>query len=439
VTPRASAVGLAGYASRTQPVSTILDRIEISAVLLESGGNRCLILSFDLLAVGTELQDMINTRLAKRGFGVDEIVLLASHTHTAPATDRSCFRLGATDNDYVDSLTEAVDNLVLKLQGDKPEDVKLEILRGELEHSIHRRLRWSFPTLSRSKGLRFSSIIMAPNRQGPTDETASVLLLRKVNCGTVLGIIWHYTCHPTAVAPDNVVSSDFPGAVRRALRGQFGEIACVFAQGFCGDIRPNMRPVQRSTGLRDRLSRFASTLISGASVPVATFEDWQRWSTDLAAKVLAIAQGTPIFGSAQRLATGSARVPLKAFFRGRTPDKDFSVYVVQIGGDVEVIAMSAEPSVEWQQIISEAIPVRPGTIRLYTGYLGSMFGYLPTPAQIPEGGYEVTGFQLYFGLSGEFSTEKIASVVVGCVAQAFEELEDDRPELKGAGAESSRT
>ena len=39
VTPRDRPVRLAGYASRTSPVATILDPIEISAVLLECGGS----------------------------------------------------------------------------------------------------------------------------------------------------------------------------------------------------------------------------------------------------------------------------------------------------------------------------------------------------------------------------------------------------------------
>jgi hypothetical protein len=419
VTPRGRAVWLAGSATRKHPVSAVLDCVEISAVLLEDSGIRCLFLSFDLLAVGRELQDLVLARLAKWGFSAGEIVLLASHTHTAPATDSACFRLGSPDDGYVNSLAEAAENLAVNILRDEPEPVALEVSRGELDHSIHRRLRWRFPTLSRADGLRFTSVCMAPNRQGPTDEIATVLLLRRATSGTVLGIIWHYTCHPTAVVPDNVISSDFPGAVRGVLRKHFGEVPCIFAQGFCGDIRPNIRLVQRPTSIRERLAAIASSLISGPSVPATTVEGWRRWSADLAAKVLAIAQGNPIVASTSRLATGSASVPLGEFFRGSIPDKDFSIYIAQIGGDVEVVALSAEPSVEWQGLINEAIPIRPGTIRLYVGYLGTMFGYLPTPAQIHEGGYEVTGFQSFFGLRGQFNSERIAPVVTACVKEAF--------------------
>ena len=81
MTPRDRPVRLAGYASRKAPVSTILDPIEISAILLECGVQRCLIFSLDLMIVGSELQNMILAKLLRLGFRPDEILLLASHTH----------------------------------------------------------------------------------------------------------------------------------------------------------------------------------------------------------------------------------------------------------------------------------------------------------------------------------------------------------------------
>src|ERR1700690_2631664 len=86
VTPRDRPVRLAGYALRDAPVSTVLDPIEISALLLECGGQRCVIFSFDLMLVGTELQNLILSRLEWLGFGTDEVILLASPTHNAPPT-----------------------------------------------------------------------------------------------------------------------------------------------------------------------------------------------------------------------------------------------------------------------------------------------------------------------------------------------------------------
>ena len=424
ITPRGRPVRLAGYAQRTEPVSTILDPIEISAALLECGGRRCLIFSFDLMVVGAELQDMIVARLARHGFQPGEVVLLASHTHFAPATDQACTRLGIPDQPFVSDVAAAAEGLLLQMLRAPASEIKLEISQGRLDHSINRRRRWPFPTFGRTYGLRSSSVVMAPNPQGPTDERATVLLLRRADDAKVIAAIWHYTCHPTAVIPDNVVSADYPGAVRRALRERFGEIPCVFAQGFCGDIRPSMRRAAPGAGVRDRLRRIIRTIMSGPSFAAPAAGEWTRWSSDLAAKVVAIAQApSGKIASPETLATGSASIPLGGFFRGSVPDKPLAVQIVRFGDMVELVALSAEATVEWQDIIDREIPVRNGRMRLYAGYLGALFGYLPTAQQIPQGGYEVEGFQPLFGLSGKFDSEKINSCVMGGVREAFDDLE----------------
>jgi hypothetical protein len=164
--------------------------------------------------------------------------------------------------------------------------------------------------------------------------------------------------------------------------------------------------------------------MSGPLFASPAAEDWMRWSKDLAAGVRDIAQGSAVgtFSPAS-LQTGSARIPLDDFFTGSTPDKPLVVQVVRIGDELEIVALSAEACVEWERILDEAVPIPPGRIRLYAGYLGALFGYLPTAAQVPEGGYEVVGFQPLFGLSGRFEPGRIGPAVTGCVTSAFADLD----------------
>jgi hypothetical protein len=146
VTPRDRPVRLAGFASRQTPVSTIHDPIEISALLLEAGGRRCLMLGFDLMIVGAELTDLIQSRLGQLGFRSDEVMMLASHTHCAPATDRACTRLGTPDVQFVDDAAEAAENLVRRILDEPPREIILEVFRGQLDHAVNRRRTWLFPT-----------------------------------------------------------------------------------------------------------------------------------------------------------------------------------------------------------------------------------------------------------------------------------------------------
>jgi hypothetical protein len=426
VTPKDRPVRLAGYASRKDPVATILDPLEISVVLLECSGQRCLIFSFDLMIVGSELQKLILGRLQRMGFGPDEVVLLASHTHGAPATDQACARLGIPEVEFVGEVAGAAENLVRQIQRQQPAEIGLEVFQGRLDHSINRRRYWPFPTFGRTYGFRLTSTRFAPNPSGPKDERATVALLRKTDDGQVLGLLWHYTCHPTAVVPDDVVSADYPGVVRRALRQRFGEIPCVFAQGFCGDIRPNILTL-RPAGMRERLRRLMRSVVSGPMFGSPSVEDWTRWSQSLAARVCEIAQASPVKRlSPTALRTASARIPLGEFFEGAAPDKPLAVQLVQIGEELEIVALSAEACVEWERILDQVVPPPPGRIRLYAGYLGALFGYLPTAAQIPEGGYEVEGFQPLFGLSGHFEPGRIGPAIAGAVKDAFAALERTR-------------
>jgi hypothetical protein len=424
VTPRDRPVRLAGYALRRAPTSTVLDPIEISVVLLEGTARRCLIFSLDLMIVGSELQNAILANLQRLGFGSDEVVLLASHTHNAPATDRACARLGVSEIEFVTEVAEAADNLVRQVQRQAPSEIGLEVFQGRLDHSINRRRYWPFPTIGRMHGFQLTSVTFSPNPSGPKDERATVILLRMTDGGQPLAVIWHYTCHPTAVIPDNVISADFPGAVRLALRQRFGEIPCLFVQGFCGNIRPNIAASPQRTGLRERVGRMIRIVAFGNLFPNLSAGDWTRWSRSLADGVCGIAQGEPALTfSPAHLRTGSASIPLGDFFHGSIPDKRLAAQVIVIGEELEIVAVSAEPSVEWEGILDQAAPVRSGRIRLYAGYLGALFGYLPTATQVPEGGYEVEGFQPFFGLSGRFDAGWIGPAVEGCVRSAFENLE----------------
>ncbi|WP_314955476.1 hypothetical protein [Bradyrhizobium cosmicum] len=390
-------------------------------MLFESLGRRILLISFDLLQVGSELQDIIHAKLEKRGFGQDEIVLQASHTHGAPATDKASARLGIPDERFVTDLGDAVDDLVGQVQGQEPVEVVFEIFEGQLRHSINRRRRWPFPTISRMYGFSLTSTAFSPNPKGPKDERATVLLIRGSREDRPLAVIWHYACHPTAVVPTDAISADFPGKVRERLRRRLGAVPCLFIPGFCGNIRPHIVPAPRPVPLRERLRRWARIALVGDLFPPVSAEDWRRWSDSLASELDAIAQqpATKTF-MPRGLRTGSASVPLSTFFRGTAPPKPLCAQVLCFDDALEIVAISAEPSVEWEAEIAEAVPEPPQCLRLYAGYLGSLCGYLPTSAQVPEGGYEVKGFQPLFGFAGEFDAKEIGPAVLSCVRRAFE-------------------
>ncbi len=437
VTPSDRPVRLAGYASRERPVSTILDRIEIAALLLEGGGRRCPVLGFDLMIVGSELADLIQSRLRPLGFPPDEVMMLASHTHCAPATDSACARLGTPDLQFIHDAAEAAEMLARRILREQPREIVVEVFCGNLDHAVNRRRTWPFPTYDRTQGLQWASVTFSPYLAGPRDEQATVILVRAAGDRTPLAAFSHYACHPTSVVPNEVISADYPGAIRGLLRARFGEIPCLFAPGFCGDITPRLVPSEQRRTLGERFASFRRMIIAGYMVPTVTSADSVAWRESLVASLGAIiADGPSQTLRPAPLRAGSSAIPLRAFFTGTAPDKKLTVQILRLGDDLEIFALSAEPTVDWQHILDDASPRTSQTIRLYTGYLGDVFGYLPTARQVTEGGYEVNGFQSLFGMSGRFDQNRIFAAVTGCVGSAIDNLEranDGAVSRAGAG------
>ena len=62
-----------------------------------------------------------------------------------------------------------------------------------------------------------------PNPRGPRDETVRLFVAaREADGAGPMGILWNYGCHPVTAYPADVVSADYPGVVRRALRSGCG-------------------------------------------------------------------------------------------------------------------------------------------------------------------------------------------------------------------------
>lgn len=264
---------------------------------------------------------------------------------------------------------------------------------------------------------------MAPNPEGPTNELATVALFRSLEDHSVLAFLWNYTCHPVAAQPADAVSPDYPGSVRDELRSIYGNVPVIFAQGFCGDIRPRLTTIERA-GLIERLKHGARLAFSGPRFESSPEGEWTRWSNSLAKHVASIVERPAVLvDEPKSVSVSASSLPLERIFSGICPDKPLTIQIVRLGGSLEIVAVSAEPSVGWCAIFDRVMPPEPGLIRIYAGYLGAAFGYLPTNRQIPEGGYEVKGFQRLFGLDGNFKAPETEASVERCVRNCATKLD----------------
>ena len=182
VTPRDRPVRLAGYASRTstrsRPSST---RSRFRAVLLECGGQRCLIFSFDLMIVGSELQTSILARLQRLGFEPDEVDA-AGVAHARRSRDRSGLRASGDAGRSNSSTTwpRPRKTWFAKFSANSLPKISLDIFQGQLNHSINRRRYWPFPTVGRTLRVQAErASALHRTRRVPRTRRATVALLRK--------------------------------------------------------------------------------------------------------------------------------------------------------------------------------------------------------------------------------------------------------------------
>jgi hypothetical protein len=131
-----------------------------------------------------------------------------------------------------------------------------------------------------------------------------------------------------------------------------------------------------------------------------TEREWLAWATVVGRSIGALADDLAM--RAKRSLCGPilcrvSRLELGRILEPAPSDRWLEARHVAIGQELELFFLSAEPAAEYASIVVRALP---GAWTI--GYLGDVFGYLPTDEQILQGGYEVEGFRELFGLSGRF-------------------------------------
>lgn len=389
ITP-VNAVPLAGYSSRRHASQGVSSRLEGNAVLLGSNGQRVLFVSADILFFGSELAAAITRRAQQLGLSSADVVLTASHTHFAPATDRTKPLLGEVDGEYYRFIEERLLSLVDAAMASPPVAVALELSRVETELNIGRRRSWPLPRVTR-KGLALApSIVMAPAPAAERD--ASLEVIRVVDAAHVVrAVLWKFACHPVCFPEAERVSSEFPGHARTELRHNFArEIPVVFWQGFAGDVRP--RIVTRPT-TKERLL----ALRRGPSFGQVTLDAWKAWADKVANAVVSAASAPTARRLAGPLESSATGVSMSTLI---DPDanplwRDRTMRIQSVSfGSAKALFVGAEVCSPYLRLLQSDRET------IFVSYAGDVYGYLPSARQAEEGGYEGGEFFESFGLRG---------------------------------------
>lgn len=380
VTPHMPAIIGAGE-SPFVPADAAADTLEINALLLDGGPDWILLVSFDLLYVGPELQQFVESVFVE--VPNRNIVTMASHTHRAPMVDETKPALGAFSREYLEQLKEGLIELRRRLLNTPSTAVSLRAGRHIGHHSINRRLRKRI-AISRRPG--FNRFVHGPNPRGVTDE--SIWTLRWVDdSNQTVAVLWNYACHPVGHPMRNQFSAHFAGFIRDDLRFRLGPVPVLFMQGFSGDTRPSA--TAKLHGWRRRVRR----VITGPIFSDLTVDSYRSWAESLALSVRrAIDTGTLLEPVHPRAC--SVNWPSDHFVVGGKQDVQTRMVALApnaalLGVGAEVVASFAEPARSLHGKYDYL---------LLGGCVGPTFGYCPTAQIITEGGYEAGGYCLAFGL-----------------------------------------
>jgi neutral ceramidase len=208
---------LEGYGARKGVSQGIHDSLVAQLLLLKSGENQVALICMDLLGVGSAFTHQVRDGIEKAtGIPGTGILLACSHTHAGPAG-------------YIDELPG------LPVSSD-PELQRITI-RQLTGAALWAQQKLEPARLGVGKGIVEG---IGRNRNDPehgaVDEELVLLRVDDVNARP-MAVMMNYGCHPTVLGYQNLlISADFPGAARSALRKVFPRTVFLFTNGASGDV-----------------------------------------------------------------------------------------------------------------------------------------------------------------------------------------------------------
>jgi hypothetical protein len=393
---------LAGYDNRPDPFDSIADRIEANIIWITHLGKQVVLISIDTLFLTRTFKKKVIAAFnsaAKNKLREPEVFMIASHTHFSPTLDPTKPVLGKGSDEYILFVQEKIVQALLTLDSAGEVPASLSLSKAATRHSINRRR----PVLVRKGLLLQKKIALGPNPSGPTSEKITMLTL-KDDSGKVLAAIWHFACHPTDFPKRSALSAGYPGIIRKAMRSSIGEVPVLFLQGFAGDVKPwdHDQPKKKKRTVKE-------ILLKTESFPHFDEEMFTRWSVSLSAAALSSLKDEgeyvpPLLGSRQ-----IAEPITDLFNSGSIGNDELTFQEITLGEGLKIISISAEPVIEYEDVVKN---IYKEEHILCCGYTDSVHIYLPTSAQVLEGGYECEGFQDKFSYPGSFESgleKKVAS------------------------------
>ncbi|MGN6309961.1 MAG: hypothetical protein ACTHNN_10430 [Xanthobacteraceae bacterium] len=387
-------VPLAGYSARSGVFRRIDGKLEANVLLIASGPAFVVLVTLDTLFIEAEFHAALAQAI---GISPACLLLVASHTHNAPALARSTPSLGAVDEAYYESCIERISGAIKAKLGSQFMELKLAATAVYGGYAVNRRRpSWvlTYSDLKRGRLPKFGKrVAQARNPNGFADNMLKAWAFFSTK--GIEAIIWSIAAHPAFYPRIDSVSPDFPGAVRLQVRRQYGsDLPVLFLPGFAGSAIPNFAPALPLTFKQV----VAKSLPFHQLLPYQTMKGFCDYCEGVSSSVMAALELMPSPTICSMMAFENMRSPA-VFFDNSGAQISLNMSALNFSGNLSIVISSGELLGEWVPILN--LP----SSSIATGYGVGRPLYVPTSTQIREGGYEVEGFQSAFGLCGHFAED----------------------------------
>ncbi len=207
----------------------VLDELEINALALALGDTKTLLLSIDHCGIEQHLCNMyIKAISEKTGVPAENIMISATHTHTAPSLVKD------SDDELVAEYTtfvgrKMVDVAVFALADLK--DAKMGFGKGTAPNvAFVRRYVMKDGSIKTNPGVNNPDIVRPI---GDTDESVNVIRFDRDGADSIAFV--NFANHPDVVGGCKI-SADWPGLLRTTVEKVLDNTKCIFFNGAQGDV-----------------------------------------------------------------------------------------------------------------------------------------------------------------------------------------------------------
>ena len=209
-----------GFGQRTIPSEGVLDPVLAKALYLESGDDRLLLITADLIAIPLQLSSpTVAGLIAACGLEPHQICICASHTHSGPLPWGPADAPGVEQ--YSTFLVAALVEVGIAAMA-TPEECEVGTGVGNVDAFFNRRTRGN------------------PNL---VDPRVGVLAVRAIGERHPHTVVFGVGCHPVTLGWDNaMISGDFPGVAQRLIEAGTGIETAMFFNTTEANVIPRTSP-----------------------------------------------------------------------------------------------------------------------------------------------------------------------------------------------------